>query len=362
MCSMKKSELLEKLKLFKEKLEAHKELYEKSFYHDEHLGRFNAHPSENIEELENQRKELNRLYAILEKYIAKYSIRRIREQPLTGMRWDIYPESIGNSSAQIKSDSLNHAIMDLEGVIAKVETEAKEEIDIIESKDINEEIEERDKKIKIFLSYSNMDKDLSGQVKFELEDYALQVFLAHEDIEPSAEWVDTILDELKACDVFIPILTKNFEESDWTDQETGIAIAYNKLIIPIKLSVDPHGFISRYQALKIDINNIKTSCHELIKVISSHPKLRSLFRNALIKKFGDSNNFENASHNTKILLSIEDFTIHQVNDIINHTINNIQINRCYKARDKLRNLIYNYKDGIDARLIEAFYEAIKPGL
>ena len=131
---MKKSELLEKLKLFKARLEEHKNLYEKSFYHDEHLGRFDDHPSENIEELENQRKELNRLYAILEKYIAKYSIRRIREQPLTGMRWDIYPESIGNSSAQIKSDSLNHAIMDLEGIIARIEAEAKEEIAIIEDK------------------------------------------------------------------------------------------------------------------------------------------------------------------------------------------------------------------------------------
>lgn len=145
---MKKSELLEKLKLFKEKLEAHKELYEKSFYHDEHLGRFNDHPSKNIKELENQRKELNRLYAILEKYIAKYSIRRIREHPKTGMKWDIYPESIGNSGWQIKCDSLNHAIMDLEGIIAKVEAEAKEEIDILEIKDINKELEERDRKIK----------------------------------------------------------------------------------------------------------------------------------------------------------------------------------------------------------------------
>lgn len=132
---MKKSELLERLKLFKSKLEIHRELYKKSLAPpDEHLGTIADYPVENIEELESQRRELNKLFAILEPYITKYSIRRIREHPATGMTWDIYTEAIGNSGVQIKGDSLNNAIMDLEAIIAKVEFEAKEEIAIIEDK------------------------------------------------------------------------------------------------------------------------------------------------------------------------------------------------------------------------------------
>jgi len=180
--------------------------------------------------------------------------------------------------------------------------------------------------MKVFLSYSSLDKELAGQIKRALEDYGLEVFLAHEDIEPSTEWVDTILAELEACNVFVPILTANFDKSDWTDQETGIAIAHDKLIIPLRVTVDPHGFILRFQALKADINEIPPSCYKLAKVITSKPVLGGLFRDALIKRFGDSWSFDNATHNTELLLSFEDYTVSQVTEIIRHTIANKQIN------------------------------------
>ena len=86
--------------------------------------------------------------------------------------------------------------------------------------------------IRVFLSYSSHDKELAGQVKKELESRGLEAFLAHEDIEPTQEWEGVILENLKACDVFIPLLSENFKESEWTDQETGVAVSEEKLIIP----------------------------------------------------------------------------------------------------------------------------------
>jgi hypothetical protein len=213
--------------------------------------------------------------------------------------------------------------------------------------------------MKVFLSYSSLDKELAGQIKRALEDYGLEVFLAHEDIEPSTEWVDTILAELEACNVFVPILTANFDKSDWTDQETGIAIAHDKLIIPLKVTVDPHGFILRFQALKADINEILPSCYKLAKVIASKPVLGGLFKDALIKRFGDSWSFDNATHNTELLLSFKDYTVSQVTEIIRHTIANKQINQSFRAQRKLSDFIHEYKDSINPELIQAFYEAIK---
>ena len=213
--------------------------------------------------------------------------------------------------------------------------------------------------MKAFLSYSNLDKYLAAQIKHELEDYGLEIFMAHEDIEPLAEWVDTIRAELEACDVFIPILTENFDKSDWTDQETGIAIACNTLIIPLKVTADPHGFIARFQALKMDIKKIAPSCYKLAKVIASKPVLGDLFRDGLIKKFGDSWSFDNANRNTKLLLSFEGYTLRQVTNIIGHIIANGQINQSFQARRKLSNYINIYKDSIDHELLQAFYEAIK---
>jgi len=153
--------------------------------------------------------------------------------------------------------------------------------------------------MKIFLSYSIQDKVQAGQIKNKLEKYGMDVFLAHEDIQPSAEWVDTILTQLKDCDLFIPILTDNFDNSDWTDQETGIAFAHKKSILPIKMKNDPHGFISRYQALSID-ENIESTIKHLINVLAS--KYSNLFRDALIKKFGESESYPDTKQNMELLL------------------------------------------------------------
>jgi len=119
---MKKSELLEKLKKFKSKLKQYRAQF--------------LYPTtpDYIKKREELRKELYRLLAILESYIDKYSMGRIKGYPARGIEWDIYREAIQMYKDPIKGDPITDAIMDLEGIIAKVEAEDKEVIDIIEYK------------------------------------------------------------------------------------------------------------------------------------------------------------------------------------------------------------------------------------
>ena len=213
--------------------------------------------------------------------------------------------------------------------------------------------------MKVFLSYSHSDRKLAGEIKCGLEDYGLRVFMAHEDIKPSKEWADTILTELAACYVFIPILTEEFSKSVWTNQEIGHAIAQNKLIVPLKVTVDPPGFISRFQAHKIEINKIAASCEIVTKVIAADSQVGNLFKDALIAKFRESGSYNEAAHNTELLVSFKRYTIAQVTNIINHTIENREINDSYKARNMLRDFIYRYGKSIDSELLESFHRAIK---
>ena len=46
--------------------------------------------------------------------------------------------------------------------------------------------------IRVFLSYSNIDRSLVGEIKEKLEFSGIESFLAHEDIEPSEEWKEEI--------------------------------------------------------------------------------------------------------------------------------------------------------------------------
>ena len=69
--------------------------------------------------------------------------------------------------------------------------------------------------MKAFISYSIKDKKSGAAVKSVLEEIGVESFLAHDDLHVSEQWKKRILDELRACSIFIPILSKSFRTSDW---------------------------------------------------------------------------------------------------------------------------------------------------
>lgn len=89
-------------------------------------------------------------------------------------------------------------------------------------------------------------------MKLLLESYCgYDVFVAHDDIIGGTVFAEEIIQHITECDVFVPLLSEVFKESDFTDQETGIAIGLKKVMIPIKSGINPYGFINKYQALPL---------------------------------------------------------------------------------------------------------------
>lgn len=113
--------------------------------------------------------------------------------------------------------------------------------------------------LKAFISYSTVNKQIAGQVKKILEDHSVDSFLAHEDIGVSQKWKDRIVEELEACHIFVPLLSKEFIRSEWAMQEIGFAFSRsNILIIPLSMDkIVPLGFISHIQGKPIGLDHIK---------------------------------------------------------------------------------------------------------
>jgi hypothetical protein len=105
------------------------------------------------------------------------------------------------------------------------------------------------KGFKVFLSHKSSVKLRTGTLKDNLHVYGFDAFVAHADIKPTAAWQDVIEQALATMDGFVALMTPNFHDSEWTDQEIGYAIARDVPIIAVNLGTAPYGFIGKFQAL-----------------------------------------------------------------------------------------------------------------
>jgi hypothetical protein len=102
---------------------------------------------------------------------------------------------------------------------------------------------------KVFLSHKTGVKKETAELKERLSMFGITAFVAHEDIRPTRKWLDEIDNALISMDAFVALLTEDFHESDWTDQEVGFALGRGVPVICLKLGRDPYGFIGKFQAL-----------------------------------------------------------------------------------------------------------------
>src|SRR5258708_5233918 len=77
---------------------------------------------------------------------------------------------------------------------------------------------------RLFLSHKSEDKVEVGKLKKQFRKYGISAFVAHDDIEPTQAWQKEIERALLTMDGLAALMTRNFHNSDWTDQEIGFAL------------------------------------------------------------------------------------------------------------------------------------------
>src|SRR5260370_3650268 len=186
-----------------------------------------------------------------------------------------------------------------------------------------------------FISYSHKDRRLAGVIKSGMEALGFNIFLAHEDLTPSAEWQATILRKLKACHILLPLITKQFHGSAWTDQEVGAAVILKKCIVPLKVGNDPYGFMGKFQDQKITLRNevaIEKYCWRIVRSLCEHRRLAEDIKDALVERFVDSRSYSESARVAEDLLNVNDFTAGQLDKIVTEATENSQIYNGFVAR------------------------------
>lgn len=156
--------------------------------------------------------------------------------------------------------------------------------------------------LRVFLSHKSEYKVETSNLKEVFKKYGVSCFVAHEDIEPSREWQMEIEKALFSAHVLVALMTDQFHDSAWTDQEIGIAIGRSIPVFSIRLGKDPYGFIGKYQAISGYGKLPAQLVEEIIDKFYSNAVLREIAADSLVSRFETCRTYIQANEIFKLII------------------------------------------------------------
>lgn len=165
----------------------------------------------------------------------------------------------------------------------------------------------RENCLRLFISHRDAHKVAAHSLAEALEPFGVCSFVAHDRIKPMKEWQREILNGLMTMEVMLVLLTDDFHESDWTNQEVGFALGKGIPIIAVKVgNTDPKGFINAKQAMKADLANMAACAADVHSLLVSEIGQEGRLKSIMIEAFVNSPNFPESMARLKRLVQTTD--------------------------------------------------------
>lgn len=158
---------------------------------------------------------------------------------------------------------------------------------------------------RLFISHLSSFKETAANLQTVLLNFGITAFVAHKDIEPTKEWEEEIEKGLFSMEALAAILTPGFRESKWADQETGVAIGRDVLVIPIMRGITPYGFIAKYQGLQGAGKTVAQVAGGVFQIVANHPKTKPRLAESLVDQTLVAGNAGSGLHRLDLLRRIE---------------------------------------------------------
>jgi hypothetical protein len=181
---------------------------------------------------------------------------------------------------------------------------------------------------RLFVSHTHEHRKFAGELRESLTRLGIDAFVAHDTIEPTREWLDEIESALRTCDALVALLTDDFVESKWCDQEIGFCVARSVAIVPLRMLSDPHGFIGKYQGLTVAPNDRAHSvAPKIFDLLGKHDLAKPRMIRPIIQRYVRSNSFQNTRDTFPLVegLSKREWTDQMVQDVLTAAATNTQV-------------------------------------
>ncbi len=162
---------------------------------------------------------------------------------------------------------------------------------------------------RVFLTHKAKDKKETSDLKERLQTFGVSAFVAHRDIRPTKAWQEEIENALSTMDTLVALMTPEFHDSDWTDQEVGFAFGRGIPIISVKLGKDPYGFIGKFQALSCTWKEAPT---EIVKLLVKHERMLNFY----IQAVQNCPSWDDGNLLAEVFPSIEELSIKQTDALV----------------------------------------------
>lgn len=195
--------------------------------------------------------------------------------------------------------------------------------------------------VRVFLSHKSSVKKDTSRLKLSFARCGIAAFVAHEDIEPTEEWQREIERALFSMDALVALLSEDFHDSNWTDQEAGVAIGRGVPLIAVRLGLDPYGLMGKGQGLGGCIwRNTDGMAAEVFHLLNKRLPDKSRLFECALSAYTASDSFADSAWKVEHLLAVfETLTPAQVKRVVDAYQTNSQNKNSFKGMNLIQPLL-----------------------
>lgn len=181
--------------------------------------------------------------------------------------------------------------------------------------------------LRLFASHLATQKSIVGAVGDELGRWGIELFVAHDSIEPDLEWQSEIERSLKTCHGGVIFLMPGFGESKWCDQEVGWLLGREVPCYALKFQgQDPYGPLGKKQAFTVhDGTTAQDLAAEVVSWVATKPELTMNVNGSLVEALKNSRSYSRTDKVWAKLYAARDLTTKQVAGLLTAIRDNDQV-------------------------------------
>lgn len=192
---------------------------------------------------------------------------------------------------------------------------------------------------RLFVSHVSDHGVIANELKESLAQFQIAAFVAHTDIQPTTEWQNEIESALRTMDALTAMLTPEFLNSCWCDQEVGYALGRNRFVLALRIGADPHGFMAKIQGLSVNGLGADEMAERIFNVLISHESTTQRMTESLVERLVKSRSFESSKRTIQLVEKAKHLNNDQVARLLGAISENVDVREAYGVPDRIRMLV-----------------------